>query len=243
MSRHYSRCLFPLREAALPLAVAGGFVLYVLSAAQVRAAGLNGNAALTSDYVWRGSTQSQGDFAVQAGAKLSGASGWYGSLWASNVEFAPDVHASSELDLVTGWSGALSDDWALDVNLTHYRYPSTTVDLNWTELNATTTWKRNYWLQVAHSTGALGTQEAGTYAQLGVKLPLGETVRLEAAAGRYWLDDALGDSYSHGQLSGVWAFRAPFELRLTAHGTDSAARRLFPDMAGSRVEAALQASF
>lgn len=227
----------------LPLALAAGFVVCAISMPRAEAAGLSGNAAFTSDYVWRGTTQTQGDAAVQAGARLTGASGWYGSIWASNVEFAPETHASSEFDFVAGWSGAVSDNMMLDVNLTHYRYPSTTVDLDWTELNAIATYAQNYWLQLAHSTDALGTHEAGTYVQLGAKFPLGETVRIEAAVAHYWLDEVLDDSYSHGQLSGVWAFKAPFELRLSAHGTDSAARRLFPDLAGSRIEAALQASF
>jgi hypothetical protein len=41
----------------------------------------------------------------------------------------------------------------------------------------------------------------------------------------------------------VWAFKTPFELRLTAHGTDSSAQTLFPALAGTHIEAALQASF
>ena len=186
----------------LPLALAAGFVVCAMSMPRAEAAGLSGNAAFTSDYVWRGTTQTQGDAAVQAGARLTGASGWYGSIWASNVELAPETHASSEFDFAAGWSGAVSDNMMLDVNLTHYRCPSTTVDLDWTELNAIATYAQNY-----------------------------------------WLDEVLDDSYSHGQLSGVWAFKAPFELRLSAHGTDSADRRLFPDLVGSRIEAALQASF
>lgn len=208
-----------------------------------QAAQVSGNAALATDYVWRGTTQTQGDPAVQAGVRLAGDAGWYGSVWASNVEFAPDTHASSEFDVVLGWAGALSDAWALDLNLTHYRYPSTTVDLNWTELVATATLKQNYWLQLAHSTEALGTPDAGTYAQVGAKFPVSETLRIETALGHYWLDDAYGESYSHAQLGGVWAFKAPFELRVTAHATDASAKRLFPGLAGSRVEAALQASF
>ena len=133
--------------------------------------------------------------------------------------------------------------WALDVNLTHYRYPSTTVDLNWTEAIGTLTWKQNYWAQLAYSTEALATDETGAYAQLGAKVPLSDQLRLEAAAGYYWLDDAYDDSYAHAQLGAVWAFKAPFELRVTAHATDSSAKTLFPALAGSRVEAALQASF
>lgn len=220
-----------------------GLVLFAGAAFSSHAASVSGSAAIANDYVWRGSSQTQGDAAVQAGFKASAESGWYASVWGSNVEFAPENHASSELDFIAGWSGGLSDDWALDVNLTHYRYPSTTVDLNWTELNSTVTWKQNYWLQVAYSPDALATDERGVYAQLGARLPVSDSVRFEAAVGHYWLEDAYNDSYTHGQLSGIWAFKAPFELRVTAHATDSVAKRIFPDLAGSRVEAALQASF
>ena len=59
----------------------------------------------------------------------------------------------------------------------------------------------------------------------------------------YFLDSAYADSYTHGSVGVVWAFKAPFEARLTLHGTDSAAKRLFPGMAGTRAELALQASF
>jgi len=229
------------RSPALRAAAALSLALIITAPAY--AATVGGSAALTTDYVWRGTTQTQGDPAVQAGFKASADNGLYGAVWGSNVEFAPETKASSEIDVTVGWGGALSDDWALDVNLTHYRYPSTTVDLNWTEAIGTLTWKQNYWAQLGYSTEALATDEAGIYAQVGAKLPLNEQVRLEGAAGYYWLDDAYDDSYAHAQLGAVWAFKAPFELRVTAHATDSSAKTLFPGLAGSRVEAALQASF
>lgn len=218
--------------------------VFLLALAEPAAAAtVSGNATLTTDYLWRGTSQTQGDPAIQAGFKAAAGNGLYGSVWGSNVEFAPETHASSEFDFVVGWAGNLADDWALDLNLTHYRYPGTTADLNWSELNGTVTWKQNYWAQVGWSNDALATDRNGTYAQLGARVPLGEQWRLEGAVGHYWLDDAYGDSYAHAQLGAVWAFKAPFELRVTAHATDDSAKRLFPDLAGSRVEAALQASF
>lgn len=235
------------REAAIPavFAACAGIGLLALGG-QADAATLTGNAALTSDYVWRGTTQTQGDAAVQAGFKLAGDSGFYGSVWGSNVEFAPDTHASSELDFTVGWGGALSDKLALDVNLLRYQYPSTTVDLNWTELNATLTWDSNYWLSMGYSTEALGGEEDGLYTQLGARLPINDEFRLESAVGYYTIDgyNAAADSYLHGQLSAVWAVKAPLELRVTAHATDSNAEDIFgDDLAGNRIEAALQASF
>ena len=203
----------------------------------------SGAAALLTDYVWRGSTQTQGDPAVQASFQLAGDTGFYAQVWGSNVEFAPEVHASSELDVTVGWAGALGDDLALDANLTHYRYPSTRVALDWTEALVTATWRNTGWLTVGYSDDALATGEDGVYAQFGAKLPLRDRLRLEGAVGQYWLRDAYGDNYAHAQLGLVWGVRAPLELRLTAHATDNAAERLFPGLAGSRVEAALQASF
>lgn len=204
----------------------------------------SGSAALTSDYVWRGSTQSQGDAAVQAGVRVAADNGLYAAVSGSSVEFAPETHASSELDFMLGWGRTLSDDWALDVNLLHYRYPSTTVDMNWTELNGTVTWRSNYWLSMGWSPEALGTDQDGLYTQLGARLPVNDRLRLEAMAGYYALQGAAGGGYAHGQLNAIWTLSAPLELRLSAHATDGNAKALFgDDHAGSRWEAALQAAF
>jgi len=243
MSLHFFRA----REASVPLlfAACSGIGLLALGS-QANATTLSGNAALTSDYVWRGTTQTRGDAAVQAGFKLAGDSGFYGSAWGSNVEFAPDTHASSELDFTIGWAGALSDKWALDVNLLRYQYPSTTVDLNWTELNGTLTYDSNYWLSMGYSTEALGGEEDGLYTQVGARFPINDVFRLEGAVGYYLLDgySAAADNYLHGQLSAVWAVNAPLELRVTAHATDTNAEQIFgKDLAGNRIEAALQATF
>lgn len=220
-----------------------GVVLVGLVMSGAAAAAVEGTATLTSDYVWRGSSQSDGDPAVQAGVKLSASTGWYASAWGSGVSFRPDNGARSEFDLVAGWSGAVTPDWSVDVNLTRYVYPSATVDLDWTELNGTVTWRQRAWLQVGVSDNALAGGHGGTYAQLGARLPLGEQWRIEGAVGHYWLDSAQADDYLHGQLSVVWRVHGPWELRVTGHDTDGAARRLFPGNAGSRVEVAVQTSF
>ena len=95
----------------------------------------SGSAALTSDYRYRGITQTANDPAVQAGFTLSHSSGLYGGLWGSNVNFGgPDPHL--ELDPFIGYSTAL-DSFAgkpiLDVGVWYYGYPSAS-DLNWAEL-------------------------------------------------------------------------------------------------------------
>lgn len=213
------------------------------AAVPAQAATFGGSAAFTSDYVWRGSSQNQGNAAAQGGLKASADSGFYGSLWGSSVDFGAQAGASTEMDFVAGWSGELAPDWALDVNLTRYQYPGSRADLNWNELGGTVTWKRDYWLQLGVSDDALAGGHAGTYAQVGARLPLDDALRLEAAIGHYWLSSAYADDYTHEQVSAVWAFARPFELRVSGHYTDDSARRLFPGQAGARLEVALQASF
>lgn len=218
-------------------------LLCASAAAPVAAAEWSGSAALTSDYVFRGITQTHGDPAAQFGIKVSDDSGLYANVWGSTVEFPGDTGATTELDVIVGWGGTLAPDWAFDVNLTHYAYPSARADLASTELIGTLTWRDNYWLTVGYSPDVFATGENGLYTQLGATFSINDRLRLEAAIAHYELDDAYGRSYSHASLGGVWAFKAPFELRVTAHDTNSNANEMFPGLAGSRIEAALQASF
>lgn len=230
------------RGFLLPLAIAAS--LGAVSTAQ--ALTFNGNATLTTDYVWRGSTQSDGDPAAQAGFKVSGDTGFYVSVWGSSIKFAPELDASTELDFTLGWSKTLSDDWAVDVNVLRYQYPGTAVDLNWTELNGTLTYRNNYWLSAGWSNEALGYDHSGLYTQVGARFPLNDRFRLEAMVSHYFLsrDVVARAGYTHAQVNAIWAFHAPFELRLSGHATDSDAKAIFgDDFAGTRVEAALQAAF
>ena len=229
-------------EAMRGLAAAGVMLAGVLGAASAKA-DVSGNLALASDYVWRGSSQTGEDPAVQAGVRATHSTGLYASVWGSNVAFEPDIGARSEFDVVLGWSGDLAPDWSLDANATRYLYPGTGRALDWTELSATATFKQRAWLQLAHSRDALGGGHPGTYAQIGMRLPLSGATRLEAAYGHYRLSSAQARDYQHVQLSLIHAFAPHWEVRATGHATDSAARQLFPGNAGSRLELALQASF
>lgn len=207
------------------------------------AGAVTGNATLTTDYIWRGSTQTLGKPAAQAGITLAATKGFYASAWGSNVEFGSALSASSEFDLTVGWAGKVGADWTVNVNALRYVYPGTTVNVDWNELNASATWRDRAWLGVGYSTNAMATGAPGTYVNGGVRVPAGDTLRFEIGAGHYALADALQD-YSHAWASTVWAFKAPFELRITAHATDQRAKTRFGnDLAGNRVEAAVQASF
>lgn len=95
---------------------------------------VSGSATLTSDYRFRGVSQSDKNMAVQGGLTVSHASGPYLGAWASNLAgWGTFGGANMELDLLAGYKAKLSDNAALDVGLTWYMYPSGANDTDFAE--------------------------------------------------------------------------------------------------------------
>lgn len=97
---------------------------------------LSGNVALTSDYVFRGFTQTDADPAIQGGFDLNHSSGFFIGTWASNVESDPAAPinydgSSMELDIYAGWSGPLGEMGPdLTVKALRFIYPGTNTSTN-----------------------------------------------------------------------------------------------------------------
>jgi uncharacterized protein (TIGR02001 family) len=86
---------------------------------------LTGNAAVVSDYRYRGITQTRFDPALQVGADLGLPNGLYAGVWATNIKWIKAVggKGSSEVDLYGGYKTELSKDLLLDVGVLRYQYP------------------------------------------------------------------------------------------------------------------------
>ncbi len=82
---------------------------------------VEGNAAVSSNYIWRGMTQTDDAAAVSGGFDLSTESGFYAGTWASNIDFGDA--ASYELDLYAGFAGELASGLSYDVGYIAYLYP------------------------------------------------------------------------------------------------------------------------
>ena len=82
---------------------------------------LTGSLTLTSDYLFRGISQTDEGMALQGGLTLADDSGFYLATWGSNITFG---QGSMELDLLAGWTGKLSEEWTTDVGIMQYRYPN-----------------------------------------------------------------------------------------------------------------------
>ena len=60
---------------------------------------VTGNAAVVSDYNWRGITQTSQDPALQAGIDYAHDSGFYLGAWGSNVDFGDCCDENVEIDV------------------------------------------------------------------------------------------------------------------------------------------------
>lgn len=104
--------------AVLSTLAAGTFVSTQAAAVE----GLSANVGLTSNYLWRGVTQTDDAAAISGGIDYAADSGFYAGTWASNVDFGDD--ASYELDFYFGFGGDLGDSgFGYDVGYIYYAYP------------------------------------------------------------------------------------------------------------------------
>jgi uncharacterized protein (TIGR02001 family) len=86
---------------------------------------ISGNVALTTDYIFRGVSQTGGEAAIQGGLDYARDSGFYTGVWASNVSSLGLANSSFEIDTYVGFSNEISDGISYDVGLLHYEYPGT----------------------------------------------------------------------------------------------------------------------
>jgi uncharacterized protein (TIGR02001 family) len=90
---------------------------------------LTGSAALTSDYRFRGISQSGKRLAPQASATLTHSSGFYASFWSSAIDDYVAAGADAELDLIGGYSTTY-EGVTLDGGFLYYVYPSASKGTN-----------------------------------------------------------------------------------------------------------------
>lgn len=92
----------------------------------------SGSVTLTSDYRFRGVSQTDNNTALQGGLQYNSSQGIYAGAWASNVEFGTEVN--TEVDLYVGYVHSLGDSTSLTGQFIYYAY-----------LNADNSSESNYW--------------------------------------------------------------------------------------------------
>ena len=85
---------------------------------------LSANTALTSNYIWRGVSQTNNGPAMEGEFKVKTSPGFYGSIWGSNVNFADADNntATTEFDYTLGFERKIGD-FGINVGNYFYTYP------------------------------------------------------------------------------------------------------------------------
>lgn len=99
----------------------------LLSMSAQAATEFSANAAVTSDYRYRGISQTRLQSALQGGADLvHRPSGWYAGAWASTIKWTDDAGGDGkvEIDVYGGKRGELAGGIGYDAGVLSYAYPS-----------------------------------------------------------------------------------------------------------------------
>ena len=133
--------------------------------------------AATTDYVFRGVSQTGGGPAFQAGLTYTAPFGLYAGVWGSNIDFGT---GGFETDYYVGWNTDLSDSWNLDLGATRYTY-SGDKDLSgdYNEFIGKIVWSGPVTvtglIAYAPDYGDLAPKAKESYASLGASYDIGET--------------------------------------------------------------------
>ncbi len=190
--------------------------------------GFNWNAAATSEYMFRGISQTDDHPALQVGGGYSFSSGFYVGGWASNVDFGrADQDTSAEIDVFGGWNGDVAENTNLDVQLIRYGYVGEPRGVNYAynELVGKVTFAKQYTATLGYTNNYLNGGENSFYSAVGGTWEVGHDINLTAGLG-YTSNSGPLDNYADYSV-GVNRKFGPVNLGLSYVGTSSKANDIF----------------
>ena len=196
--------------------------LGLLTAAGVANAEVSSTWTLTSDYDFRGFSQSATDPAIQGSIDFAADSGFYVGAWASNVDFGDDAGVDYEVDVYAGFSGGETLLW--DAGIVYYAYPDES-DFNYAEIYGSLGYEwfeGKLWYSNDFGGDATEGDTSAIYAEANatIELPQNFSVLLHAglSTGDSW-DDVNGDDQIDYSV-GVGYTAGNFDLALKYVDTD-----------------------
>lgn len=211
-----------------------------------------GSVALTTDYIYRGVSQSGGQPAIQGGVHIQLPPGWSAGLWGSSVDLNRGAGATYEIDLHAAHAWSLGEHWSARLGITQYMYPNDTAELDYDyeELTASISYQQRVTATLAWSPsisryggGAIARDRRATSYELTLLQPLGPRWSVCLGAGHYDLRELFGEGYWFWNAGLTFTWDA-LQVDLSHIGADETAEDLFGYQAsGSRWTAALSWRF
>lgn len=212
-----------------------GSVLAVIAAATAQAAlaegSVGGHVDVTTDYVFRGLSQTRGKPAIQADLHYQTDAGWFAGAWGSTVDLNRGQGATIEFNGYAGRAWPVSGAWNAKLTAVQYIYPNDTTYLRYDyfELVGALSYDDRLSLSVAWSPntsryssyGKAEDQTTLTYEIVG-RWPLRGPLSVTGSVGYYDLSDLFGTGYFYGSagLNGTFE-RIRVDLAYFSTGQDA----------------------
>jgi uncharacterized protein (TIGR02001 family) len=165
------------------------------------------NAALTSDYRYRGISQTRLQAAVQGGADYAHTpSGLYAGAWLASIKWTKDAGGSGdvEVDLYAGKRGEIIKDLTYDVGVLSYIYPSNglATDANTTEVYGQIGYGPAYakYSYAVTNLFGIGDSKNSGYLDLGANIEVASGLILNLHAGRQQVKNTDAASYTDWKI-------------------------------------------
>jgi uncharacterized protein (TIGR02001 family) len=191
----------------------------------------------TTDYIYRGVSQTYDSGALQLGASYQGSGGWFAGTWASNVDQYPFGANEVELDLYTGIRRPLGPDFSGAVVYTryqyvddprpvHYAYDEVAVSASYLDVaTVTLSYQPD---RTLYSDLGFARRRPSFACELAGRWPLRAGFALQASAGYYDLQHLFGVSYLAGD-AGLQYTHGRATVELSRFFADATVGRLFED--------------
>lgn len=187
---------------------------------------VSANVGFVTDYVFRGISQSDENFAVQGGFDVGHTTGLYAGIWGSNVDFNDGDEANIEIDLYAGYANEIAGI-NYDVGAIYYAYPGadSALDYDFYEVSLAL----GYDFDVASASASVnyspeffGDSGDALYYSLNTDIPLPADFTLSGHVGYQSIDDndAFGTPDYTDWSIGIGYNLAGFDLSLQYIDTD-----------------------
>lgn len=233
-------------------ALASSLPLLLLGAGHAYA-GTTGSVALTSDYLFRGVSQTNEEPAVQGGIEYAADNGFYVGAWGSSVSWLSDLSTDAapissdvELDGYLGYRGKFGDGkFAYDVGALYYGYPGDyPAGFNSADtgevyfgvsagLSDTATLAAKYSHAVTDLFGYADSDGSG-YLDLSLNWQFTPGWTLNVHGGKQWIENNEDFEYTDWKLGVTKAFDNGFSIAAAYTGTD-AEQTLYTNAFGNEI--------
>jgi uncharacterized protein (TIGR02001 family) len=229
------------RPTTLRLLRTTGLLLLVWTSAARADGTWSASIGATTDYIFRGVSQTYDSAAVQLGGNYQNSLGWFVGAWGSNVDPYPHAGGSAELDLYAGVTRPIGADFSARLAYTHYTYldDPRPAHYGYDEISISaayldriaatlsfqpdTTGYSNFGYADHHASGAF---------ELTGRWPIWRDLSVTAGVGYYDLERLFGVSYWAGNTGASYVYRR-LTLELNHYFADGTVRRLYSDQSAN----------